>query len=169
MDDVLRRLGDNARRSRFDRMETVVDPKTRVVQPIFIPVAKYYGAKVVACPPPRGNRKGSMEKFIHFATQLVSCEAGSTICCLCGGRGVDGEVAEKGLHLDADLLVVPVDGSPDGGLAAEMRAPDAGEDRRDDVVAEGDDARYGPGGLWRDLVAAGSGGFVDELFASELA
>jgi hypothetical protein len=69
MDGVLRRLGGNARRWRFDRMATVVDPKTGIVQSSFVPVAKHYGASVVACPPRRGNRKGSVEKSIHFATQ----------------------------------------------------------------------------------------------------
>ena len=32
-------------------------------------MAKHYGVGVVACPPRRGNRKGSVEKSIHFATQ----------------------------------------------------------------------------------------------------
>jgi transposase len=68
MDGVLRRLGANARRWRVDRMATVVDPKTGVVQPSFVPVAKHYGVSVVPCPPRRGNRKGSVEKSIHFAT-----------------------------------------------------------------------------------------------------
>ncbi len=69
IDGVLRRLGGTARRWRVDRMATVVDPKTGVVQPSFVPVAKHYGVKVVPCPPRRGNRKGSVEKSIHFATQ----------------------------------------------------------------------------------------------------
>jgi transposase len=69
IDAVLRRLGGNARRWRVDRMATVVDPKTAVVQPSFLPVAKHYSVTVVACPPRRGNRKGSVEKSIHFATQ----------------------------------------------------------------------------------------------------
>ena len=69
MDGVLRRLGGNARCWRVDRMATVVDPKTGVIQPSFVPVAKHYSASVVACPPRRGNRKGSVEKSIHFATQ----------------------------------------------------------------------------------------------------
>ena len=69
MDGVLRRLGGNARRWRTDRMATVVDPKSGIVQPSFVPVAKHYGVSVVACPPRRGNRKGSVEKSIHFATQ----------------------------------------------------------------------------------------------------
>jgi transposase len=69
MDAVLRRLGGTARRWRTDRMATVVDPKTGIVQQSFVPVAKYYGVSVVACPPRRGNRKGSVEKSIHYATQ----------------------------------------------------------------------------------------------------
>jgi transposase len=68
MDGVLRRLGGNARRWRVDRMATVVDPKTGVVQPSFVPVAKHYGVSVVPCPPRRANRKGSAEKSIDFAT-----------------------------------------------------------------------------------------------------
>jgi transposase len=55
MDGVLRRLGGNARRWRVDRMATVVDPKTGVIQPSFVPVAKH--------------RKGSVEKSIDFSTQ----------------------------------------------------------------------------------------------------
>ena len=37
IDGVLRRLGGNARRWRVDRMATVVDPKTGIVQPSFVP------------------------------------------------------------------------------------------------------------------------------------
>jgi crotonobetainyl-CoA:carnitine CoA-transferase CaiB-like acyl-CoA transferase len=33
-----------------------------------VPVAKHYRVSVVPCPPRRGNRKGSVEKSIHFAT-----------------------------------------------------------------------------------------------------
>jgi transposase len=62
LDGVLRRLGGSARRWRTDRMATVVDPKTGVIQPSFLPVAKHYKASVIACPPRRGNRKGSVEK-----------------------------------------------------------------------------------------------------------
>ena len=69
MDKVVRRLAGNARRWRVDRMATVVDPTTGVVQGSFVAVAKHYGVSVVACPPRRGNRKGSVEKSIHFATQ----------------------------------------------------------------------------------------------------
>ena len=69
IDQVLRRLGGTAREWRFDRMATVVDPATGEVRASFLPVAKHYSVRVVACPPRRGNRKGSVEKSIHFATQ----------------------------------------------------------------------------------------------------
>jgi transposase len=69
MDMVLRRLGGTAGLWRVDRMSTVVDPKTGIVQNSFVPVAKHYAAKVVACPPRRGNRKGSVEKSIDYSTQ----------------------------------------------------------------------------------------------------
>jgi transposase len=69
IDGVLRRLGGTARRWRVDRMATVVDPGSGRLQPSFVPVAKHYAVSVVPCPPRRGNRKGSVEKSIHFATQ----------------------------------------------------------------------------------------------------
>lgn len=68
IDAVLRRLGGTAKEWRCDRMATMVDPKTGVVQPSFVPVAKHYGVVVRACPPRRGNRKGSVEKSIDFST-----------------------------------------------------------------------------------------------------
>jgi hypothetical protein len=39
------------------------------LQASFVPVAKHYGVKVVPCPPRRGNRKGVVEKNIHYITQ----------------------------------------------------------------------------------------------------
>ncbi len=69
IDGVLRRLGGTACRWRVDRMTTVVDPGSGRLQPSFVPVAKHYRVSVVPCPPRRGNRKGSVEKSIHFATQ----------------------------------------------------------------------------------------------------
>jgi transposase len=69
MDGVLRRLGGTAALWRVDRMATVINPDTGRLQASFAPVAKHYGVTVVACPPRRGNRKGSVEKSIHYATQ----------------------------------------------------------------------------------------------------
>jgi transposase len=68
MDGVMRRLGGTARRWRVDRMVTVIVPGTADVQASFAPVAKYYGAIVTPCPPRRGNRKGSVEAAVRFAT-----------------------------------------------------------------------------------------------------
>jgi transposase len=68
MDGVLRRLGGTARRWRVDRMATVIVPGSGDVQASFAPVAKHYGATIVACPPRRGNRKGSVEAAVRFAT-----------------------------------------------------------------------------------------------------
>lgn len=69
IDAVLRRLGGTARVWRVDRMATVINPHTHKVQASFAPVAKHYGVTVVACPPRRGNRKGVVEKNIHYLTQ----------------------------------------------------------------------------------------------------
>jgi transposase len=69
IDAVLHRLGGTAKRWRVDRMATVISPKTGKVQTSFLPAAKHYGVGVDPCPPRRGNRKGSVEKSIHYATQ----------------------------------------------------------------------------------------------------
>ncbi|MHB8318222.1 MAG: transposase [Acidimicrobiales bacterium] len=69
IDNVLRRLGGTSNKWRVDRMATVINPHSGKVQSSFLPVAKHYGVSVVPCPPRRGNRKGSVEKSIHYATQ----------------------------------------------------------------------------------------------------
>ena len=69
IDQVLRRFGGTARVGRTDRMATVINPQTGKLQASFAPVAKHYGVRVVPCPPRRGNRKGVVEKQIHYLTQ----------------------------------------------------------------------------------------------------
>jgi len=66
VDGVLRRLGGTTRQWRTDRLATVIRPGTGDVQASFAPVAKHYGAIVVACPPRRGNRKGAVECGVKF-------------------------------------------------------------------------------------------------------
>jgi transposase len=68
MDAVMRRLGGTAHKWRVDRMATVIVPGTSDVQTSFAPVAKHYGAAIAPCPPRRGNRKGSVEAAVRFAT-----------------------------------------------------------------------------------------------------
>jgi hypothetical protein len=63
----------------------------------------------------------------------------------------------------------PAPTGPDLGLAAQARAAGAGQDRREDVVADSEQCGDGPGGVWQDVVAAGPAGFADELHAQELA
>jgi len=70
-----------------------------------------------------------------------------------GAAGCDAEVGEEGLHADAEGLVVAVDGGPVCGLAAQSGAADTGQDGADDLVAEGEQAGDGAGGLRADLVA----------------
>jgi hypothetical protein len=53
------------------------------------------------------------------------------------------------------------------GSAAHAGAADPGQDRGDDVVAQGQQGGDGAGGVWRDVVAAGPAGFGDELLAAE--
>ncbi len=69
VDQVLRRFGGTAKVWRVDRMATVINPTTGKIQVSFAPVAKHYGVTVAPCPPRRGNRKGVVEKQIHYLTQ----------------------------------------------------------------------------------------------------
>jgi transposase len=69
LDGVLRRFGGTTRRWRVDRMATVIDPQTGRLRPSFAAVAKHYQVGVDPCPPRRANRKGVVEKAIHFLTQ----------------------------------------------------------------------------------------------------
>ena len=69
IDEVLRRFGGTAKKWRFDRMATVVNPNTGRVQRSFAPIAKHYGVIVELCPPRHGNRKGVVEKNIDFLTR----------------------------------------------------------------------------------------------------
>jgi transposase len=69
MHEVLGRLGGTPKRWRVDRMATVIVPGTDQVQASFAPVAKHYGVGVDPCPARHGNRKGVVEKNIHFLTQ----------------------------------------------------------------------------------------------------
>ena len=69
IDWVLRLLGGSARRWRVDRMATVLVPGTDRIQASFVGVAKHYGVGIDACPPRRPNRKGVVEKAIHYIAQ----------------------------------------------------------------------------------------------------
>jgi transposase len=69
IDQILRRVGGTPKVWRVDRMATVINPQTGKIQASFAPVAKHYGVTVVPCPPRRGNRKGVVEKQIHYLTQ----------------------------------------------------------------------------------------------------
>ena len=69
LDGVARRFGGTTRRWRVDRMATAIDPHTGRLQPGFAAVAKHYRVGVDPCPPRRANRKGVVEKAIHFLTQ----------------------------------------------------------------------------------------------------
>src|SRR6266536_6506832 len=101
---------------------------------------------------------------------LLSGPLNNPQCCLCGGCGwCDAEVVEEPLHADAEGLVVTVDGGPVRGLAAAAGAADAGDDRRDDVVAEGKQGGDGAGCLSRDVIAARPAGFDSEVLPAELA
>lgn len=78
-------------------------------------------------------------------------------------------MAEQGGHVCSEVFVVLVDGGQPGRDVVVPADLDAGEDRGDDVVPEGEQGRYGPGGRAGQIVAAGARGFADELLAAEFA
>lgn len=111
MDGVLRRLGGTARKWRTDRLATVIVPGTADVQASFAPVAKYYGAIVVACPPRRGNRKGAVEAGVKFMcgrwwrtmTATTPEEAQVSLDRFWATTG-DGRLRPPGRYIDLDTL-----------------------------------------------------------------
>lgn len=119
IDQILRRLGGTARVWRVDRMSTVINPSTGKLQASFAPVAKHYGVKVVPCPPRRGNRKGVVEKNIHYLTQRwwrtlsASSLADAQVdldrwCVSTGDNRVRGEGTVAQMADSERLLTLPV-------------------------------------------------------------
>lgn len=139
IDQVLRRLGGTARRWRVDRMATVIVPGTDRIQRSFAPVAKHYGVGVDPCPARHGNRKGVVEKAIHYLAQrwwrtakvASPAEAQASIDRFCAtvadtrprGGSTVGTLAE-----DEPLLVLSASG-PGGQPCPGALAPGGGNDR----------------------------------------
>ena len=127
IDAVLRRLGGTARRWRVDRMATVIAPGTDRIQPSFVPVAKHYGVGVDPCPPRNPQRKGVVEKAIHYISQRwwrtasVTSLAGAQdsldeFCQKVGdsrrrGESTVGELAESEPLLELPLMPYPAEGT----------------------------------------------------------
>ena len=127
IDAVLRRLGGTARRWRVDRMATVIDPGTGRLQSSFVPVAKHYGVGVDPCPPRHPQRKGVVEKAIHFISQrwwrtasvarLASAQDSLDRFCVAVGdsrrRGEStvGELADTEPLLELPLMPYPAEGT----------------------------------------------------------
>ena len=114
IDAVLRRLGGTARRWRVDRMATVVVPGADRIQPSFVGVAKHYGVGVDPCPPRHPQRKGVVEKAIHYISQrwwrtaMVGLDASmisksSFEVGILFGLGCWGWVFEESVELSGDV------------------------------------------------------------------
>lgn len=126
IDGVLRRLGGTARRWRVDRMATVITPGTGRIQSSFVPVAKHYGVGVDPCPPRNPQRKGAVEKAIHYISQRWWRTASVTslssaqdsldeFCQTVGdsrrrGESTVGELAESEPLLELPLMPYPAEG-----------------------------------------------------------
>jgi transposase len=118
IDEVLRRFGGTPKVWRVDRMATVINPQTGKIQRSFAPVAKHYGVTVVPCPPRRGNRKGVVEKQIHFLTQrwwrtldansLAEAQASlDRFCATIGDARLRGDMTVGELGASEPLLALP--------------------------------------------------------------
>ena len=127
IDAVLRRLGGTARRWRVDRMATVIVPGTGRIQPSFVPVAKHYGVGVDPCPPRHPQRKGVVEKAIHYisqrwwrtATVASLAQAQDSLDEFCHrvgdsrqrGDSTVGELADTEPLLELPLMPYPAEGT----------------------------------------------------------
>ncbi len=134
IDAVLRRLGGTPRRWRVDQMATVITPGTGRIQPSFVGVAKHYGVGVDPCPPYRPQRKGVVEKAIHYISQrwwrtaLVNSlgEAQDSLdefCVSVGdsrrrGEVTVGELADSEPLLELPPLAYPAEGTLERKVAA---------------------------------------------------
>ena len=134
IDAVLRRLGGTARRWRVDQMATVIVPGTGRLQSSFVPVAKHYGVGVDPCPPWRPQRKGVVEKAIHYISQrwwrtasvatLASAQDSlDEFCQRVGdsrrrGDSTVGELAESEPLLELPVLPYPAEGTLERKVAA---------------------------------------------------
>ena len=134
IDQILRRFGGTAKVWRTDRMATVINPTTGRLQASFAPVAKHYGVTVVPCPPRRGNRKGVVEKQIHFLTQrwwrtlnvgsLADAQASlDRFCATIGdarrrGETTVGELGNSEPLLDLPAVAYPAEGTMSRVVAA---------------------------------------------------
>jgi transposase len=126
LDEVLRRHGGTAQRWRVDRMATVINPATGKIQRSFAPVAKHYGVGVDPCPPRHGNRKGVVEKAIHYLTQgwwrtarvtsLVEAQASLDRWCVTVADARERDGSTVGALGDAEPLL----GLPDAPFPAEV-------------------------------------------------
>src|SRR5260370_7707428 len=79
---------------------------------------------------------------------------------VCGGlcrgwAGLDAQVAEQGGHVGSEVFVVLVDRGQPGRDVVVPADLDAGQDRGDDLVAEGEQGRYGPARRTGQIEAAG--------------
>ena len=134
IDAVLRRLGGTARRWRVDRMATVVTPGTGRIRSSFVPVAKHYGVGVDPCPPYRPQRKGVVEKAIHYLSQrwwrtalvnsLGQAQDGlDEFCVTVGdsrrrGHSTVGELADGEPLLELPFMPYPAEGTLERKAAA---------------------------------------------------
>ncbi len=127
IDGVLQRLGGTARRWRVDRMATVVAAGTDRIQSSFVPVAKHYRVGVDPCPPRQPQRKGVVEKAIHYISQrwwrtatvtsLASAQDSlDEFCQTVGdsrrrGESTVGELAATERLLELPLMPYPAEGT----------------------------------------------------------
>ncbi|MCQ3805658.1 MAG: IS21 family transposase, partial [Acidimicrobiia bacterium] len=112
----------------------VITPGTGRIQPSFVGVAKHYGVGVDPCPPYRPQRKGVVEKAIHYVSQrwwrtaLVNSlgqaqDSLDEFCVSVGdsrrrGEATVGELADSESLLELPPVAYPAEGALERKVAA---------------------------------------------------
>ena len=116
------------------QMATVIVPGTDRLQSSFVPVAKHYGVGVDPCPPRRPQRKGVVEKAIHYISQRwwrtatvnslgQAQDSLDEFCVSVGdarrrGEATVGELADSEPLLELPPLAYPAEGALERKVAA---------------------------------------------------
>src|SRR5512142_222557 len=92
-----------------------------------------------------GNRAAEQVASLATPSRLREPDRQNVVVAGASSAG-DAEAGEQGYHLQAERLVVPVDVGPVAGSPADARVGDAGQQRRDDLVPEGEQGADDAGG-----------------------
>ena len=136
IDQILRRFGGTAKVWRVDPMATVINPQTGKIQASFAPLRETLRGDGGAVPARRGNRKGVVEKQIHYLTQrwwrtldvnsLAEAQASlDRFCATTGDARRRGDTTVGDLGNSEPLLALPAVAYPAEGTMTRIVAANA--------------------------------------------